>query len=290
MSCGQIALKKANITVDNYYASEIKPFAIRCTQHNFPDTIQVGSVTDLKYENGTLKTNTSEINVGKIDLLIGGSPCQDFSIANVLSSKKERLGLLGNKSVLFYEYLRLKEEIQPKYFLLENVKMDKDSENQLNLYLKCQGQHINSNLFSFQNRERIYWSNIQYDKTIEDKEISFQSFKDTNPDYCNQFKMKKTASRIRMWNNGLGRTNQSSCTNITFSDKVGCLTRKQDRCPNSGLIECEDFGRYLTRRELELAQTVPIGYTNCVSYLQAQDLLGDGWTVDVIAHIFSSIS
>ena len=100
--------------------------------------------------------------------------------------------------------------------------------------------------------------------------------------------VKPTISRLRMWNNGEGRSIIGSCANITNSEKVYCLTRKQDRCPNSGLIKHKDFCRYLTQRELELAQTVPVGYTNCLSYNQAQDVLGDGWTVDVIVHILKS--
>ena len=92
-----------------------------------------------------------------------------------------------------------------------------------------------------------------------------------------------------MWNNGHGRNGQGSCANVTHADKVYCLTTKQDRCPNSGLVEYEDFCRFLTRSELEQAQTVPIGYTNCLSYNQAQAVLGNGWTVDVIAHILESL-
>lgn len=97
--------------------------------------------------------------------------------------------------------------------------------------------------------------------------------------------LNKTPSRIRMWNNGNGRNNRSGCANVTNSEKIYCITRKQDRCPNAGLVAYKDFCRYLTRKELEQGQTVPVGYTNCVSYNQAQDLLGDGWTVDVITHI-----
>jgi len=92
-----------------------------------------------------------------------------------------------------------------------------------------------------------------------------------------------------MWNNGLGRTNIQSCENITYSSKIGCVTRKQDRSPNSGLIEFDGFCRYLTTRELELAQTMPVGYTKSLSYGQQQDIIGDGWTIDVIAHIFEGI-
>lgn len=90
-----------------------------------------------------------------------------------------------------------------------------------------------------------------------------------------------------MWNNGLGKNQRSTCSNVTNSDHINCITRKQDRSPNSGLIEFEDFCRFLTRSELELGQTLPLGYTDNLTYNQMQDVCGDGWTVDVIAHIFS---
>lgn len=273
MSVGQIALNRVGIKYNNYFASEIKKHAIKVAKHNYPDTIHIGDVNKFVFS-----------GLPKIDLLIGGSPCQDFSIANM-----ERAGLEGTRSGLFYQFLRVKNLLKPKYWLLENVKMRPESERQLNEYLGVKGVHINSELVSFQKRPRIYWSNIPF--TIpEDKGINFQDFKDTDPDYCRQFMMNRTPSRVKMWGEGKGRGNgRGTCANVTNSDKIYCLTRKQDRCPNSGLIQCEDFARYLTRRELELAQTVPVGYTDCVSYNQAQCLLGDGWTVDVIAHILKNI-
>jgi DNA (cytosine-5)-methyltransferase 3A len=289
ISCGQIALERAGIKVNTYYASEIKKNAIKVTKLNYPNTIHIGDVTKVSYKNGILHTENGDYNVGKIDLLIGGSPCQNFSVARTMMNKKID-GLDGDKSSLFYEYLRLLNEIKPQYFLLENVKMKKKSENELNQFLGVKGIHINSKLVSYQNRERIYWTNIPDIIIPDDKNIDFQDYKDTDYKYCKEFKVNKTPSRERMWNQGNGRNDNGSCANITESNKIYCLTRKQDRCPNSGLIEFEDFCRYLTRRELELAQTVPIGYTNCVSYNQAQDLLGDGWTVDVITHILSYIS
>ena len=284
MSCGQIALERAGIKVDKYYASEIKKHAIKVTMENYPNTIQIGDVTKIHYKDSTLYTENGNFNVGKIDLLIGGSPCQDFSLLK-LNGK----GLDGDKSKLFYEYLRLLREVKPKYFLLENVKMKKESRNQLNQYLGVDGIDINSSLVSYQNRPRIYWTNIPGVTLPEDKGINFQDYKNVDSDYCRGYKVKRTPSREKMWNNGNGKNSLSSCHNITNSEKIYCVTRKQDRSPNSGLIEFEDFCRYLTREELEMAQTVPVGYTNCVSYNQAQDLLGDGWTVDIIAHIFSFI-
>lgn len=273
MSCGQIALNRANIHYDNYFASEIKDIAIKVTKHNYPNTIHIGDVT--KIDLSTLP---------KIDLLIGGSPCQDFS-----QMKINGQGLQGDKSKLFYEYLKVLKVLKPKYFLLENVKMKKDSEQQLNEYLGVKGIHINSDLVSYQKRPRIYWTNIPNVNIPLDKNINFQNYKETNYEECKKYKLNKTSSRIKMWNEGKGFEGLGNCQNITNSNKVYCLTRKQDRSPNSGLIEFEDFCRFLTRQELEQAQTVPIGYTNCVSYNQAQDLLGDGWTVDVIVHLFQGL-
>ena len=286
ISCGQVALDRAGIKIDNYYASEIKKHAIRVTQKHFPNTIQIGDVTKVKYKDGILYTENGEFKVGKINLLIGGSPCQNFSMARACMYEID--GLKGDKSKLFYEYLRILKEINPDYFLLENVKMKKESYEELNSYLGVKGIPINSELVSFQKRPRIYWSNIPNITIPEDKHINFQDYKDTDHDYCNQFKVKRTPSREKMWNNGQGRNSTlKSCANVTNSNKVYCLTRKQDRCPNSGLIEFDDFCRYLTRREIELAQTLPIGYTDGLSYNQMQDVCGDGWTVDIIAHIFS---
>lgn len=287
ISCGQLALKRAGIKVRKYYASEIKKIAIKVTMEHFPDTVQIGDIEKVRYNRETkeLITENGVYQTEGIDLVIGRSPCQNFSIARVSMGTKEIEGLKGDKSKLFYEYLRILREVQPKYFLLENVKMKKASENELNQYMGVNGLHINSELVTFAKRPRIYWTNIQGVKAPEDKKINFQDFKDTDPEYCKDFKVKRTPSRERMWNSGKGRETESNCENITNAEKIGCITRKQDRCPNSGLIEFEDFCRYLTRREIELAQTLPIGYTDSLTYNQMQDVCGDGWTVDVITHI-----
>jgi len=274
MSCGQLALTRAGIHYDNYFASEIKNAAIKVTKNNFPNTIHIGDVTKLDLS-----------SLPKIDLLIGGSPCQDFSIL-----KAQGKGLEGNKSKLFYEYLKVLNEIKPKYFLLENVRMKKDSELQLNKYLGVKGLHINSELVSYQKRPRIYWTNIPNASVPEDRNINFQDYKETDYNTCKQYKLSKVPSHFKMWNEGKGRNSELKvCANVTNMNKVFCLTRKQDRSPNSGLIEFEEFCRFLTRQELEQAQTVPVGYTDCVSYNQAQDLLGDGWTIDVIHHLFKGL-
>lgn len=288
MSCGQIAFDKLGVKFDGrenkYFASEIKNVGIKVTKHNYPNTIHVGDVTKISYKDGVLYTEYGEYRVGKIDYLIGGSPCQDFSLAKLNNGK---YGLEGDKSKLFYEYLRILKEVKPEYFLLENVKMKESSKSQLDEYLGTEGVLINSIDFSFQNRPRFYWTNISIDK-YEPLNVNFQDYKDTDEEYCDKFKVKPTPSRLRMWSNGEGRNAKGACANITSSKKIFCLTRKQDRSPNSGLISHGDFCRFLTQRELELAQTVPVGYTDILTYTQAQDVLGDGWTVDVIKHILKS--
>lgn len=276
ISCGMVALKRVGIPIESYYASEIKDVAMKVSKFNHPEIIQIGDITQLDEEK--LK------ELGEIDLLIGGSPCQDFSIANTV---KGRNGLDGDKSKLFYEYLRVLQTVKPKYFLLENVKMLPEAEEQLNEYLGVKGIHINSDLVSFQRRKRIYWTNIPNVTQPEDLGISFQDFKET--DYVSQlpYKVKQTKSREIMWGDGVN----GKCPNVTDRVKINCLTRKQDRWGNAGLVAFDGFCRYLTRTELELAQTLPIGYTlvSGVSYAQACDVLGDGWTVEVIAHILKNL-
>ena len=292
---GRIAFERAGIKINKYFASEIKTQAIKCATFNYPDIIEIGDVTKIKYEDNKLYNDKGEIIYeGHIDILIGGSPCQDFSYANLQWKKDEEVstyGLKGNKSKLFYEYLRLLKSINPTYFFLENTKMRGDSEKQLNNYLGVKGIHINSNLVSYQDRQRIYWTNIPNVTIPKDRHIDFQDYIDTNIERLEEARCNPTPSRLRMWNNGSGKQNGlSNCDNITHAHKIHCLTRKQDRSPNSGLIAYKDFCRYLTRREIEQAQTLPLGYTDCLSYLQMQDVCGDGWTIDVIAHIFNNIN
>lgn len=164
--------------------------------------------------------------------------------------------------------------------------MKKESKIELDEYLGVDGIYCNSELVSYQKRSRFYWTNWNW-ALPEDKKISFQDYKQT----VGTFKTlnKEMKSYQRMWNNGEGSNSQSSCANVTNADKVYCLTTKQDRCPNSGLVAYEDFCRYLSQEELEMAQTLPIGYTSCVSYNKAAKALGNGWTVDVIAHILSNL-
>lgn len=286
ISVGKAALDRANIKVDTYFASEIKPIAIQVSKNNHTDIIQIGDIKNVHFYNGVLITEKRMFDVGKIDLLMGGTPCQDFS--NLKYLNWEVNGLDGDKSCLFYEYLRLLKEINPKYFLLENVAMKKQHKEELDDFLNVPGMFINSRLVSYQNRPRLYWFNWKVGQP-QDKHINFQDYKSTDYEYCKQFKVNDTPSRRKMWGEGKGRAIKKACDNITYSDKVFCLTRKQDRFPNSGLIEFDDFCRYLTTEELEQAQTLPIGYTKGLTRNQAEDVLGDGWNCDTIVHILKGI-
>ena len=272
MSCGQQALERAGIKVDNYFASEIKPHAIKVTQHNYPNTIQLGDVT---------KINSKDLP--KIDLLIGGSPCQDFSSAN-----KEKKGLEGIKSGLFYEYLRLLKETNPTYFLLENVAMDDKSYSIISHLLGTFPVDINSELVSAQLRQRSYWTNIgpvekdlfgmKYCKIPQpkDKKISFQSILENG--YTDRFKSRcilESESRpLKSKDKLYKRYSTHGFINIVFDNK---------NCRYNENI------RILSQTELERLQTVKEGYTSILKRNDAACLLGDGWTVEVIAHILNYI-
>ena len=156
MSCGQIALNKLGIKYDKYFACEIDKYAMQVTQHNFPDTIQLGDVQFVTKE--TFGTH-------KIDLVIGGSPCQGFSFAGKM------LNFDDPRSRLFFEYVRLVKDLKPKYFLLENVKMKKEYQNVITQYMGVEPIEINSALVSAQNRRRLYWTNIPNIEHPEDKGI-----------------------------------------------------------------------------------------------------------------------
>ena len=165
MSCGQIALNRANIPYDNYYASEIDKHAIKVTQHNYPDTIQLGDVTEIKSS-----------DLPQIDLLIGGSPCQGFSFAG------KQLNFEDPRSKLFFEFVRLLKECKPKFFLLENVKMKKEYQDVISEHLGVEPIEINSALVSAQNRKRLYWTNIPGVTIPNDKGILLKDIVHENKD------------------------------------------------------------------------------------------------------------
>lgn len=346
MSCGQLALQRAGIKVKQYYAAEIDKYAIQVTQKNFPDTIQLGDVTKVFAK-----------DLPKIDLIIGGSPCQGFSFAGKM------LNFNDERSKLFFEFVRLVKECNPKFFFLENVKMKQEHELVISQYMKVAPIEINSSLLSAQNRQRLYWTNINQksyglfddmftdipqpkDRLIKLKDILEESVSDKYilSDLAiakikrrnwsvPRFEPEKTGAILPKNNSGQlsvdsgttlircvamrGRNPDNPTSRKAglpteqhleprIDNKTNCLTSVQkdnlleimDKSPclhgfehgtngqfnkslaNGGMI------RRLTELECERLQTVPDNYTDCVSSTQRYKMLGNGWTVDVIAYIF----
>src|SRR5574343_175689 len=271
MSCGQIALNRAGIKYDNYFACEIDKHAIKVTQHNYPNTIQLGDVTKV-----------SAKDLPKIDLLIGGSPCQ--SISNL--GKKD--GLDG-KSGLFFEYLRLLKEIQeynPSVkFLLENEVGNRAASAKISELLGFDGILINSNSFTAQNRARYYWTNIEVSKIVP-KDIVLKDVLDVDPDES----CILTEGRFKWLTGNKG----AECVKKRYAAidpiKANCLTARSDASWNCNYVTREGDGLpKLTWSEYEKLQTVPVGYTSVVKTSERYKMLGNGWTVDVIAHIFKGL-
>ena len=304
MSCGQIALNRVGIEYDNYFASEIDKHAIKVTQTNYPKTIQLGDVTKVKGS-----------DLPKIDLLIGGSPCQGFSFAG------KGLNFEDPRSKLFFEFVRLKNETQPKYWMLENVKMKAEHQNIISEILGVKPILINSELVSAQSRERLFWTNIPITQLPTDKGILLKDIieigepiKDKSQTILATLYKENAKSMIKR--NKAGLLVKMSSENprikeLSITDR-GIRPHRNDKRKSGiseiGTIHYPDTKSYtitanhapkvlteiigwrkLTPKECERLQTVPDNYTDCVSDTQRYKMLGNGWTVDVIAHIFRSL-
>ena len=372
MSCGQQALERAGIKVDQYYASEIDKYAIQVTMANYPNTIQLGSVVDV-----------DGYSLPKIDIIMGGSPCQSFSFAGKrkgMSTKDEqeiltldhylRLKSEGyefeGQSYLFWEYMRLLNEVKPTYFILENVMMGEKWEKVLSKAIGVNAIEINSALVSAQNRRRLYWTNIgmeaagffgDLESIIEqpkDRDILLRDVLENEVDEKyflseNSFIFDRIKNNHRFTPRIPNKDEKSNCLKIGGSgvddlikiDKKGNIKSNQNKAscftaggnsggnhsdmdlivhntmPRSGdpkkggtgplsridgKTYCLDTGntnaveirgtsriRRLTPIECERLQTVKNNYTNHVSDSQRYKMLGNGWTVEVITHIFKYI-
>lgn len=275
MSCGQIALNRAGIKYDQYFASEIEKPSIKVTQDNYPATIQLGDVRNVKGS-----------DLPRIDLLLGGSPCQGFSNAG------KGLNFEDPRSVLFFEYVRILKETGPAFFLLENVPMLKEHEVIISQYLGVEPIFINSALVSAQNRERIYWTNInlkQYGLFGEmiadipqpkDKGILLADILDEPFD---EKLLLSAAAKTRVI------TKKRSRVYNTTDKKCGCILHNQSKKGTDSIVIYGggQIYRWPSRVECERMQTVPDNYTKAASSNDAIGMCGNGWTVDVIAYIFS---
>lgn len=302
MSCGQIALKELNIKVDNYFASEIKDIAIKVTKDNFPNTIFLGDVKNIHYKDGILFNNENSYKIN-IDLVMFGSPCQSFSIA---MKKELRIGLKDkNKSGLFLECYRILKEVEPKFFLMENVASMKDEDkNFISKLLGVEPIKINSKIVAPALRDRLYWTNIPITQDITPRKINLQDILDNGfTDRDKARGLLVSDSRPLNSNNKMVYRYFYGFTNLIFKDKeqfIKCkeyylnLSKKLDRKLKASDFENikEDFFegvRYLNQNELERCQTVPEGYTKCLTRNQAANVLGDGWTIEVIKYILEGL-
>lgn len=318
ISCGRLALQRANIPVAKYYASEIDKYAIQVTQKNFPDTIQIGDVTKIDFSK----------YAGEIDLLIGGSPCQDLSLAG------KREGLNGERSGLFFKYVEALNTIKPKYFLLENnVGMPKEAYEKISELMGCYPIEINSALVSAQNRRRYYWTNIGDQKYNlfgfptcnipfpTDKNIFLDDILESGiglncKTHAILSSIGRTTKREFFKKNqgelvlddvlrvkegtkkGYAEINPGECVDLTHINskkrrgrampkKCNCLQTHTDYYQYIRKENEKYILRKLSPIECERLQTLPDNYTAGLSNHQRYKCIGNGWTVDVIAHIFS---
>lgn len=306
MSCGRIALDRSGIEVNKYYASELDKYAIKVTQANWPENIQLGDVA---------KWREGDIDWSSIDLLIGGSPCQGFSFAG------KQLAFNDPRSALFFEYLNILNHIKsvnPNVkFMLENVRMKKEYLDVISNLLGFEPVFINSSLVSAQNRQRYYWANWDFcqpgDKEVFLMDVIENGVTDRDKSFCidaNYFKggnlkayFEKHRRQIVMFQpcRVSERGRRLNVTGTRRDDKHGEVVRGLE-CATDGKTSClstvqkdnylaEDYKiRKLTPIECERLQTVPDNYTNHVSNTQRYKMLGNGWTVDVIAHIFNHLN
>ena len=279
MSCGQIAASKIKLNVESYYASEIADYSIKITQKNYPNTIQIGDMTKI--------TNKQLDEFKNVDLLLSGTPCKSLSVANTKEYKK---GLNGS-SKLFFDFVKIKNYIKPKYFLFENVaSMNEENKNIISNLLGVQPILINSGLVSAQDRKRYYWTNIQVEGIPEDKGLLLKDimlpFDDVEDRYWyyKDFDFYGLDKRVcaKLHINGHDILKRVYSPNFKCATLTACSGGNlQKKVYQNG--KC----RKLTPKEYERLQTVPDGYTEGVSITNRYNMLGDGWTVDVISWILS---
>lgn len=305
ISCGRVALERAGMPITNYYASEIDKYAMFVSNKNYKEIEQIGDINNFK--NGLWPS--------KVDLIIGGSPCQGFSFAG------KQLAFDDPRSRLFFKFVEIIQYYKPKYFLLENVRMKKEYQDVISKYLEVEPICINSSLVSAQNRVRYYWTNIPNVTQPEDRKISLCDILEypgtgwiknqgeyhtrNEKSMCldaNYFKgvdnhgqrtMIKCGSMIGRKINPLTGKRDDYNKELTIvqrielreDDKTGTLTTVQ----KDNLIVSNSEYRKLTPVECERLQTLPDNYTSGISNTQRYKALGNGWTVDVLAHIFKNM-
>lgn len=276
MSCGQIAFNRAGYKIDNYYASEIDKYAIKVAKENYPNTIHLGDIENW---------HNWMIDWGSIDFLIGGSPCQGFSFSG------KGLNFEDPRSRLFFVYVDILNHVKKHNpnvkFLLENVKMKKESEHVITSYLGVEPELINSNVITAQNRNRLYWANWDFQEP-ERKEVYWKDVMLHDAEGCMYYSEKafdwifKSPKRREKY--------------IEYDKYSKIKMQMVEASHHKGYSNQRCFGikdvrgtRYIHPIECERLQTVPDGYTNHVSRTQRYIMLGNGWTVDIISYILGCV-
>lgn len=306
ISCAMVALQRCGIPVGQYFASEIKEHAIACSERNYPSITHIGDVNAVSYNDGVLNSSVGKFNVS-FDLICFGSPCQSFSIA---MPAKNRIGLEDkNKSGLFLECKRILDEVSPRYFFVENVASMRDSDKRvISDLLGVEPVRVNSSKYSGAYRDRLYWTNIPCDADA----ISSGS----NVSLCDTFQdvvedgwyTPRAKARAMMAGNGedtysgpvklFRRVNEKHFGNLLYKDEAAykSLCELYDEIKHGMDVddaitrEFMNNQRILTTRERERLMTLPTGYTDGMSYANARNVIGDGWTIDVIVEFFKGMT
>lgn len=293
ISCARVALERAGISVERYFASEIDEYAMKVSRKNWSDIMQVGSIVGLGYDAGQFLRDGNTLGVDymeDIDLFIGGSPCQDLSAAK----GKGREGLKGARSGLFFEYLRLLKEVNPKYFILENVaSMSKEARDEITAHMGVEPIMINATLVSAQDRKRYFWTNIPGVTLPEDKGIHLRDVVDLKAErkWHIPKNVRHTRTGIAWDTSGKGYHSQQ--------DRAYFLDGKHPTVPTARTITKVKFYDAQADRvgvlnwpEVEALQSLRGGYTDIGENNRVEKrggVIGNGFNVDVIAHILSFI-
>ena len=326
---GYQACKNLGIPVSKYYANEIDPYAMKISNKNHPNIVQLGSISDYW-----------DFKEGAFDLMIAGSPCQGFSFAG------KQLAFEDPRSKLFFEWYKLFDKVKPKWFLFENVRMQQQNQDVISRYLGVQPIEINSSLVSAQNRKRLYWTNIPMtqpeDRGIVLQDILENGFSDRDKSHCidaNYFKGGNLKSYFEKHRRQLVFSNEGLChvgdADLKGHDSIKRVYHPEGKSPtlttmqgghrepkvfiaqrprgvnkggiraingktptlssssweqNNFLVDAETLRwRKLTPIECERLQTLPDNYTEGVSNTQRYKMLGNGMTCAVIEHILKGL-
>lgn len=302
MSGGQLALEKAGIKVDKYFASEIKDVGIKVTMQNYPGTIQLGDLTKIKYKDGILYSENGEFRQD-FDLVIFGSPCQTFSIA---CKTDKRIGLEDDmKSGLFFECYRILKEVNHEYFLMENVaSMKKDDEDFITKLMGVAPLKLNADKILPCLRNRLYWTNIENINNLKEIEYDFNSIlEDGWSDRKKARSLLVSDSRPLTTPSKMFHRYHSSCfTTLIFKSEQhykDCVEEYEKISGGKRKITAKELDeykgnifdgvRYMNKKEREKCHGIKEGYTKHLTENEAANVIGDGWAIDVVAHIFEKL-